>query len=684
MTVTKATLLSDRKTVEVEVNEAFTRNQEYTLTTANFRDADGVAYPASSAKFSWAVEDGVKVALVDGSLVVGETTGLTVTDQDGKAVTGATVALTSSNANIATVSGTTVSTATINAIAAGTADVTATVTLADGVILTNTFKVSVAEAPNVVANQGFTLVDDVTDLTETPQNTVAFTNSAKTTSLFAGESKEVAMFNTVNSDPEEAAYEFDGATVRSLNPIIATASVTGDILTINANAGQTGKASFEVTLADNTKRTISVDVKAVAALKDIKTSVTSVKLSDESAAGSAQEGVNQETVTVSSVDQYGENIEFGPTGKVTVTSNTEGLVIGGTGSNNELAFTTTTAGDDATDAFTITTTKDKVVNGKVEVKYFKNATDAQPVSTKTISVNVVDVDPAATPVALDVISASQIDVNAPYTATVSDTDAIDFGSADVYTLDAKGNRLEEVTATASYAGSDDYVDVTNSVLGFQAVDALTLLTASDTVDVEVTADGIVKVLPIKYMNSASVPASATVTTNPVTVKLAAGDNELTFEELIFGAIDSSQLVEDTDLSEYIAVRKAAKNGGYIYNKSLVTVKDASGKVIPTGVNVYGLNDTATTGNIWADESSVFSSVNFNADFSLANVVKTAGGDVTLSATPALTDTVDAALAGDAVSFTLVIKSIYSASLDANATDNNLLAAPVTVNVTVTK
>nr|CAA66724.1 sbsB [Geobacillus stearothermophilus] len=682
LTVTKATLSRDKKSVEVVVNKPFTRNQEYTITATGIKNLKGETAKELTGKFVWSVQDAVTVALNNSSLKVGEESGLTVKDQDGKDVVGAKVELTSSNTNIVVVSSgeVSVSAAKVTAVKPGTADVTAKVTLPDGVVLTNTFKVTVTEVPVQVQNQGFTLVDN---LSNAPQNTVAFNKAEKVTSMFAGETKTVAMYDTKNGDPETKPVDFKDATVRSLNPIIATAAINGSELLVTANAGQSGKASFEVTFKDNTKRTFTVDVKKDPVLQDIKVDATSVKLSDEAVGGGEVEGVNQKTIKVSAVDQYGKEIKFGTKGKVTVTTNTEGLVIKNVNSDNTIDFD---SGNSATDQFVVVATKDKIVNGKVEVKYFKNASDTTPTSTKTITVNVVNVKADATPVGLDIVAPSEIDVNAPNTASTADVDFINFESVEIYTLDSNGNRLKKVTPTATtLVGTNDYVEVNGNVLQFKGNDELTLLTSSSTVNVDVTADGITKRIPVKYINSASVPASATVATSPVTVKLNSSDNDLTFEELIFGVIDPTQLVKDEDINEFIAVSKAAKNDGYLYNKPLVTVKDASGKVIPTGANVYGLNHDATNGNIWFDEEQAglakkFSDVHFDVDFSLANVVKTGSG--TVSSSPSLSDAIQLTNSGDAVSFTLVIKSIYVKGADKD--DNNLLAAPVSVNVTVTK
>jgi hypothetical protein len=422
-------------------------------------------------------------------------------------------------------------------------------------------------------------------------------------------------------------------------------------------------------------------------LAGITVDVTNVKLSDESASGT-QEGVNQKTVTVKAVDQYGNPIAFGTDGKVTVTTNTEGLVLGGL-DENKVTFTGSTG------TFTITATAGEINSGNVYVKYFKDKdNDTSATATKTIAVKVVDVNPAAaTKAALEVVAGGEIDAYADYTLNNPlDVDSIDFAS-EVYVLDANGNRLKRVDAadtTVTLVEEDPWVEVATTTLGFaNPAEARTFLTKSGTAKVEVEAEGITKQLSITYKNSAKVPASATVATSPVTVKLSDVDT-LTIEELIFGVIDPNQLVkDDNDTPDvpgddyYIAVRSAATNGGYKYNKPLVTVKDASGAVLPIGANVYGLNADAENGNIWADEAlvpSVFVSNKFDVDFRVTNVERVNGGE--LNPTNAIdTTTVTVPSSGSTVRFTLVIDAIYVAE-DAN--DNNLLAGPVAVNVTVTK
>jgi hypothetical protein len=684
LTVIKATLSADKKSVDVKVNTPFVRTQEYTVTTSGIAREDGKAAAELTGKFVWSVDLGVTVSLESTSLTIGDTAAVVVKDQDAKDITAvSTVSIESSNTNIVSENN-----VVITAVAAGTANVTVTVTLADGTILTKVFPVTVASATSNVVNQGFTLV---TAIASAPENTVAFNNGTKTTTLTAGTSKEVAMYDTANSNPLTTPVSFTGATVRSINPVIATAAISSGVLTVTANAGQEGTASFEVTFANNTKRTFTVTVKKAPVLTGVKVSETTVKLSDEEINGASNviEGVNAKTVTVTLIDQYGDGIATPTTtwGKVTVTSNTNGIEIkdaigGAVFTNNELVIADNGDGD-GVDTFTLIAKKDTVVNGKVYVKYFKNDTDATPTVTKEINVSTVNVKSDATKVGLDITAASQIDVNAANTSSTTDVSSINFGSADVFVLDASGNRLEKVTATAALVGTNDYVTVSGSTLQFQGNDELTLMTKNGSVNVDVTAAGITKRLAVAYINSASIPASATVNTSPVAVKLGTSDTTLTVEELIFGALKTSDLILDAEMSEYIAVKNAVTSGGYLYNKPLVSFKNAAGAALVTGASVYGIESATTTGNVWFDEDQTkgYSAESFAVDYTVANITTT--GSATFSPTGSLTgDTVSITNAGDTVTFTLVIKSVYVTG--ASATDNNLLAAPVTVNVTVTK
>jgi len=664
LTVVKATLNADKKSVDVDVNSAFIKEVEYKITASGIKNTRGDEAPDLTATFVWSVKEAVTVALTKTNLKAGESAYVTVKDQDGKDVTVTSIEITSSNTNIVSVTG-----SAIKAIEAGSADVTVKVTLPDDTVLTNTFKVTVEEVPTVIADQGYTLVNSIT---YAPENTVAFKNSSKVTYLYTGESKTVAMFTTINNDPATEPVDFTGATVRSSNPQIAIAAISGREMTIAAGA-QTGTASFTVTFSDGTKRTFSVEVRKAPELAGITVDVTNVKLSDESAAGGTQEGVNQKTVKVTAVDQYGNPINFGTDGKVTVTTNTQGLVLGNL-DTNKVNFT------DSAGTFTITATAGVINSGNVYVKYFKKTSDTSPAATKTIAVKVVNIDPSATKAALEVVAGSEIDAYADYTSSATDVDEINLVN-EVYVLDSNGNRLQAATnPVATLVGTDSWVQLNGGVISFtDPAKARTFLTKAGSAKVDVTSDGITKTLSIAYKNSAKVPASATVATNPLTIKLTGTDNSVSIEDIIFGLIDSDQLVLDSDINEYIAVKSAATNGGYKYNKPLVTVKDASGAVLPIGANVYGLNADATNGNIWADEelatNGVFSSVKFDGVCSMAN--EELSGGATISG-----NTISLNSSGDTARFTLVINAIYVDG--GNADDNNLIASPAVVNVTITK
>lgn len=699
LTVTDANLSEDRKSVEVKVNNNFTRNQEYTLSATEIKSVGGDEEQSFTETFEWSVDEGITVSLSETNLNLNDTASLNVTDEDGKDVTGAKVELTSSNTNIIEVEGTNPADAKVTAVAEGAAEVTTKVTLTDGTILRNTFTISVEEVPDSVENQGYTLVADVTATDgAVPKNTVEYEVITAKNSMYNDDGTlDVAMYDTVNSDPETAPISFENATVRSLDPVIATASINGKVLEVTANEGRTGTASFEVTFEDDSKRTFDVEVLEAQELTDVSVDATSVTLSDQTINdGEYEDGVNQKEITVEALDQYDLPSDFGTEGKVTVTTNTEGLEVGTLVDNAGILTFTALSDNELNDlenstsaTFVVRSSEGKIVDGKVDVKYFEKDTDETPTSTKTINVSVEDVDADSTPVGLDVVAASLIDANGDNLApTVADD--INFISTPVYVLDADGNRIDrlaagEISASLPETESSDWIEVGTSTLQFiSASDAITLMTSSSTINVEVEGttagdETITQALSIDYVNSANNPASASVKTSPVAVQLADDDAELTMEELIFGKVDHEQLVIDEDPATniIIAVKNAARNAGYLYNQSLVSIANQDGEALPLGVDVYGYEEAADqTGNFFSTLDK-FSADNFDVDFSIANW--THSDDVV--APTSLSDTI-ALEDGETATFTLVLNSVFVTGVDAD--DNNLLSEPVTVNVTVTK
>ncbi|MGE7218003.1 S-layer homology domain-containing protein [Priestia koreensis] len=726
LTVSDVKFSSDRKSATVTVSSDFTRDQEYSISVFGVKDAAGKEYAETKGSFTWKVADGVTVALGSTSLEQGQTVGLTVKDQAGKDVKDAKVEVTSYNTNLVTVTNPDKDPATVKVTAnsdklAGSTDVVVETTLPDGSKLANTFTVNVKEASTSISNAGYSLEADLDTLGDDMANTAAFKAFATpTTSVIEGSGTyELAAFGETNGNPDTAHVNFTGATrVTSSNPIVATALLddTAGVGVVKVTPLSAGTTTVTVTMKDGSRKSFPITVTATPVQKAIDLNATTVKLSDENrneaadAAGATfQNGVDGKVVKVTSLDQFNKEINFAA-GKVTVSSSTEGLTLyksDATGTTlgdqlkagaNELDF----AGAKTTN-FAILAQKDKPVsNATVTVSYFAKATDTKPAVTKTVSVNVTDIDPNTLTSAIDVVAASEIDANYEVSKAPG---SIDFSSTPVYALDSKGNRLEKLTGSATIATksvNDKYVDVTASKLAFKKDnDALTYLRAKDTVDVVVEADGVTKVLPITYKNTAVVPNKAAVSTNAVSVKLKTGVNDIAINDILFGKVDKDQLVKDDftsagAFSDIIAVLKTASNGGYLYNKPLVSITGTDGKALATGVNVYGGNadtlDANTFSNSVLEALKGYSTTGLTEDsFEVDYMVANANDASTIAGGIVTPDT------GKATTFTLVVKGIYvkdavlnvegKALNAASATEkaaHNLLATPVQLNVSVSK
>nr|AAF21259.1 S-layer protein precursor [Cytophaga sp. 'Jeang 1995'] len=720
LTVSDVKFSSDRKSATVTVSSDFTRDQEYSISVFGVKDAAGKEYAETKGSFTWKVADGVTVALGSTSLEQGQTVGLTVKDQAGKDVKDAKVEVTSYNTNLVTVTNPDKDPATVKVTAnsdklAGSTDVVVETTLPDGSKLANTFTVNVKEASTSISNAGYSLEADLDTLGDDMANTAAFKAFATpTTSVIEGSGTyELAAFGETNGNPDTAHVNFTGATrVTSSNPIVATALLddTAGVGVVKVTPLSAGTTTVTVTMKDGSRKSFPITVTATPVQKAIDLNATTVKLSDENrneaadAAGATfQNGVDGKVVKVTSLDQFNKEINKAA-GKVTVSSSTEGLTLyksDATGTTlgdqlkagaNELDF----AGAKTTN-FAILAQKDKPVsNATVTVSYFAKATDTKPAVTKTVSVNVTDIDPNTLTSAIDVVAASEIDANYEVSQAPG---SIDFSSTPVYALDSKGNRLEKLTGTATIAdksAADKFVEVDNAnKLKFKVDNnALTYLRAKNTVDVVVEADGVTKVLPIAYKNTAVVPNKAAVSTNAVSVKLKSDAPNISINDILFGKADAEQLVKDgTDI---IGVLKTAPNGGYLYNKPLVSITGTDGKALATGVNVYGGNALTLDANTFSNDlletlqgysTTGLAADSFYVDYMVANAndASTIAGD---TVTP---------VAGKASTFTLVVKGIYvkdavlnvegKAFADASATEkaaHNLLSSPVQLNVSVSK
>ncbi|MCM3004624.1 S-layer homology domain-containing protein [Priestia koreensis] len=726
LVVTDAKVSADRKSATLTFNRELTRNQEYTITVTGFKDNAGKPYPDTTGKFTWSVAEGVTVALDSTTLEQGEVTGLTVKDAGGKLVTDAKVEVKSYNVNLVQVNDETDPTKvklTAQPLA-GNTDIEVTTSLPDGTVLTNTFKVTVKEAVTSIANKGYTLLSTA-PTSYKYDNTTAFSKFASAnTDVEVGSTMNLVAFTETNGQPDAAPIDFAGATVKTSNGIVATPVVEGSDIKVTGNA--VGTATLTVTLNDaaKTKKTFAVNVTAEPKLTDVLVDATSVKLSDEqTVASTTSEGVTEQTVTVNAIDQFKDAISFSSTGKVTVSTSTSGLVLGGlsatpdvvTGLTNNLDFT-----DDAdklTDEATFTigsTSNTPITNGKVTVNYFAKATDTKPTATKVITVNVVDVDATVTPSDIDVVApATEVDANAKNTASVTDVDAINFTGSKAFLLDSKGNRIGTTPITSATLATGSVNDKTVGIKANELIfsldggttdDTAKVLTygrnAAGTVNVNVSNGTITKTVAVKYKNTAVLPNKATVATTPVSIKIPTGAaGTVTLEDIIFGKVDGDNAdgqllidkVNNVEDSVY-GIAKTAKNAGYVYNKPVVSFTGTDNKALSIGTGLYGstLTELSTSANLWSNgftdslNTLDFLVHNYDVDFAITNVVKTT--NATLEDNSSLADKVTLPASTDYATFTLVVKGIYIKGAPQATTEekaaNNLLASPVQVNVNV--
>lgn len=708
--------------VTLTFNKDFTRNQEYTVTATGLKNADGEEAPETSGKFTWTVQEGITVNLEKSSVNQGEKFGLTVKDEDGKDVKNASVKVKSYNTNLLTVNSANaqspkdVELTAQNAIA-GDVKVTVETTLVDGTVLTNTFNVTVKEPVVNVAEKGFGFISSafgtepiVTGNDFQFANTVAFQKYANPkTELTVGEGDQyLYAFTETNGNPDTAYIDWSKAEkVTSSNAVAATAKLTNDGLVVTPkNAGNT-KLTVEFTKESKIeKKTFDVKVNAKPVFTDINVDQTDVQLSDEARTANT-EGVDTQSVKFYGIDQYNK-LKNPDDGKVVISSSTDGVTLAAvTGkattnaANNTVELDKTQLANlDKSDVFTITSQKDEIVNNaKVTIKYFEKATDADASITKTINVNVVDVDATEEATSLDVVlTHATIDANGKN--TILNNQETEVGS--MYLLDGNGNRLGTVATpnTVEYlTESDENIKEDSKKIVFEdGNNAQTYLRGSDTVNVRVTAqdnftgaqstDTLSKDVAVNYENTAVIPNKADVNTKSVAVKLADGETKINLDQILFGLADEDQLI--TDDGKSIGVLKNAKNSGYLYNKALVSVIGTDGEVMPLGFNLYGSDVTTVTtknNNKWNNNfvnaklkaNNPFVKSGFDLDVDKSNIDAssnsvTVGGNVfTVPVKESLT-------------LTVVLNGIYIEGAD-TTTDtakaaNNLLAEPVQINVSI--
>lgn len=693
LTATNAELSNDKKSVVVTFNKEFTKDQEYEVTATGLLDENGELYPDTSGKFIWSVAEGVTVSLDSTTIKSGEEIGLTVLDKDGKEVKDAKVKAVSLNTNILESNATSgdvdpASVVLTGGKLGGTVEVEVTTTLPDQSVLRDTFTVTVEEVEPEVTEAGFTFAnfENPTVIGENYQyaNTAAFELYAPNNTTIVENSENVPFnaFEEIDGNPDVSAVDWSegdnpATKVETTDSTVATANLNDGNITVDAH--KPGETKLIVTLKDGEKKTYDFEVVEEAKFKDIAVGTTSVNLSSESKGGGYDDGVNEKKVNLYTLDQYDErhDLEFAPTdSKVTVSSSSDGIEIEGV---NEDGVVTG-------ESITIKALKDEapVKDAKVKVSYFAKNSDDNPTSTKTINVNVVEVDAEVDASDLDVVVTSEIDANAP-NIFIGEHE-INYSEAKAYQLDADGNRIgvSDITSVDLETEADD-VDLNDTTLVFTkgADYAQTYLRSSGTVTVKVSDGEVSKNLNVGYKNSAVIPETAKVSQKAVSVELKGDDNALTMDQLLFGQADAEQLVLDDE--EYsIAVEAEAENDGYKYNKPLVSVTGTNGgETMPLGTNLYGSTTSELeNGNLWNNGfineallNQDFVTSGFDYDISVTNKETTGNAVVTKDGVTNLASSEDTA------KFRVVVKGIYIEGAEKEES-NNLLSDSVQFDVSV--
>ena len=112
----------------------------------------------------------------------------------------------------------------------------------------------------------------------------------------------------------------------------------------------------------------------------------------------------------------------------------------------------------------------------------------------------------------------------------------------------------------------------------------------------------------------------------------------------------------------------------------------NGKTIPTGTSLYGLAASVTTGNAWmikGTDGTVETLGDFEIkDFTIADV--TGSSSTAIAKVTAATGDVAALTTGEYVSFKLVLRDVRVNGDTDTHKDANLLSAPVTISVTISR
>lgn len=442
---------------------------------------------------------------------------------------------------------------------------------------------------------------------------------------------DVQFLNIFAKDADGDFYKVDAtdATITNLTPTVATVSEsTGEfvIKTISAGTAQVKVkvGTFETTVSFK----VVADAKVASGTLDKSAVTLTTTATSPSTTG---------TVLVTLLDQYGSKIDAG-TGTFEVTTSKSGIID---------AVTTPLTETSTNGVYEIPLTADANGTTTVTVKY--KTSGGTTVFTKTFTVTVKDF---GTAVKYDLVVASD---SADYLDADVDTDEDGKDEIDnevvfkLYHVDAAGNRVDELTLD----GTDNYLkldlvaltdaeeELVDQTTGKLAADTLTFaeadvaqtLVKNGTIKVSAVVGGVtVDSVNVSYKNSDSVATKAVVNTADLVLDI---DNVADLDEILFGIYNGTKYTFSPILT--------------IVDQFGATMKYDADSTPNLDVLSNGLTVVPTT------------TITNEKDLTVA-----ADGTITFN---------DGKTSG---SFTVVISAVET------SLNEDLLAAPVAINVTVVK
>jgi hypothetical protein len=488
--------------------------------------------------------------------------------------------------------------------------------------------IKVTLAPTAVTSLvGFGLGDDVDTV---PAYKQAVKDGKLTSEMKKSETPNLELLVKDNNGSEKLLSASDVTKIENLTPTVATVSVSGDELVVNAYS--TGTAQVKLTIGDFVT-TISFTVKEDSKIANATLSKSNVYFN------TALNPRETDSVNVNIVDQYGEKIQ------ATVTSNE--VFVGGNkvgtltakSSNTNVAEVEVKDVTEASSSLPITITE--VGKGTATITVEFKDTKGNVVFTKTLTVTGKDAGAFAGYVIET--DATEIDLDKDVAPETND-DTVNFT---VYEVDAQGNKIQPVAATLEIQGYDKnpevkkYIDVVGQSVTVVNANAYKTFAGSGTLNVDVKVNGTkIGTKAISYKNTDPVATKAVINTVDIVIdndKIDGNtDTALTFADLFFGHYDANK-------GTYTVVPK-------------LSVLDQFGKVIDW--------DTTTQGTLLNTDSVP------TITFTVTNV-----SDVNVSGST-LTDSVSLASNKSTGSFTVVVSDVDTAAVA------DILPAPVAFKVTI--